>query len=115
MNIDETRRISCGLLSALSYLHRQRVVHRDVKPANIMLQCVGGQRGRIVKLAGFGMAVVCPRGGSLSGQGTFPYMPPEQLMGYCNEACDVWACGCILYEFLLGDGHLVPRGCWADT
>ena len=67
-----------------------------------------------MKLADFGLAVVCAKGGFLEGSGTVPYMSPEQLLDSCNESCDMWACGCVFAEMLMGE-ELVPRACWDDS
>ena len=96
------------LLSAVAHVHRCGIVHRDIKPANILCQAASGQTYWQLRLADFGLAAVCPASGhSLLGHGTLPYMPVEQLLGFCNSASDVWASGCILFELLTCD-ILVP-------
>ncbi|KAA3677009.1 fused [Paragonimus westermani] len=80
------RSIACQLVSALYYLHAHRILHRDMKPQNILL----GQEG-VVKLCDFGFARVMNLNSMVltSIKGTPLYMAPEAL-------------GCILYELFVG-------------
>ena len=96
------------LLDAVAYLHSLRIVHRDIKSDNIMLQSTSAELP-VIKLIDFGLARRCPEGCMLPSSGTVGYMSPEQLQGSCNEACDVWPCGCVMFEFLCGDGTFVPE------
>jgi len=106
--LDEMVGYMLDLLSAVAHVHRCGIVHRDIKPANVLCQAVSGQPCLQLRFADFGLAAVCPASGhSLVGHGTLSYMPVEQLLGFCNSACDVWACGCILFELLMRD-ILVP-------
>eukprot|EP00292_Cryptomonas_paramecium_P033739 CAMPEP_0113723680 /NCGR_PEP_ID=MMETSP0038_2-20120614/38586_1 /TAXON_ID=2898 /ORGANISM="Cryptomonas paramecium" /LENGTH=204 /DNA_ID=CAMNT_0000653353 /DNA_START=282 /DNA_END=892 /DNA_ORIENTATION=- /assembly_acc=CAM_ASM_000170 len=91
-------RILRQLSSALQYLHRLKVIHRDVKPANVLLSAE-----QDVKLADFGVAAVAASTGgttSFSGaKGTAFYFAPEQADGRTyGRGVDVWALGCILLE-----------------
>ncbi|MBL6458644.1 protein kinase [Belnapia sp. T6] len=95
----EAARIMEQLLSALAHSHAQGVVHRDVKPANIMLA-----RDRQVKLVDFGVAQAggCPAG-TLTGTvlGTPSHMAPEQVRGEPTDyRADIWAAGVVLYRLL---------------
>ncbi|KAM4546679.1 serine/threonine-protein kinase 36 [Fundulus diaphanus] len=96
----QVQEIACQLVSALYYLHSHRILHRDMKPQNILL----GKSG-VVKLCDFGFA----RAMSVSTlvltsiKGTPLYMSPEivEEKPYDHTA-DLWALGCILYELHTG-------------
>ncbi|KAJ4830818.1 Phosphoenolpyruvate carboxylase kinase 1 [Turnera subulata] len=90
------------LLSALAHCHRLGVVHRDVKPDNILFDAHDPSR---LKLADFGSAAwLGEDGGRLSGVvGTPYYVAPEVLLGReYNEKVDVWSAGVVLYVMLAG-------------
>ena len=71
-------KIACQLASALAYLHRQNIIHRDVKPANVLLF-----NGGSVKLCDFGLAKHLPQDGfeRHSHRGTLVYAAPEIIQG----------------------------------
>ncbi|MBI4860645.1 MAG: serine/threonine protein kinase [Candidatus Riflebacteria bacterium] len=93
--------IVARVLEALAYLHEHGIIHRDVKPSNIMLSEDGA-----VKLTDFGVAkwagaTLITAQGSLVG--TVPYMAPELLQGHEGTAhSDLWATGCLAYQTLCG-------------
>ncbi len=97
----EVGRLALELASALAAIHRAGVVHRDVKPSNVMVT----RSGRLV-LLDFGLA----RGADAASLtrrdqilGTLPYMAPEQLRGErATAAADVWSFGIVLYEMSVG-------------
>ncbi|NXL42919.1 STK36 kinase, partial [Podilymbus podiceps] len=97
---DQVQAIAAQLVSALYYLHSHRILHRDMKPQNILL----GKDG-IVKLCDFGFA----RAMSIhtmvltSIKGTPLYMSPELVEERpYDHTADLWSVGCILYELFVG-------------
>ncbi|EYC14268.1 hypothetical protein Y032_0041g441 [Ancylostoma ceylanicum] len=100
----QAARLTKGLVQALSYLHDNSIVHRDVKPENLLLYT--GSHGEFeLKLADFGLATELPEdGGKLTTIcGTPTYVASEVILetGY-DEKVDVWATGVILYVMLCG-------------
>jgi serine/threonine-protein kinase len=98
----EMVRILLDVLDGLAYAHSEGMIHRDVKPANILLT----RRGQAV-LTDFGIAQIV--GGThhtVSGalMGTLNYMSPEQgLEGECDVRSDLYSLGIVLYEMLTGE------------
>jgi eukaryotic-like serine/threonine-protein kinase len=83
---------------ALDYAHRRGVIHRDVKPANIMVTREG-----MVKVVDFGIARLADTSKTQTGTlvGTLAYMSPERVRGEQADARgDIWALGVVLYELL---------------
>ena len=102
-------RIGMDVADALDCAHKNGLVHRDVKPANILLADVPGSIRSRVKVADFGIAKLEAEagGGDLTQTGaiigTAKYLSPEQVEGRTPDArSDVYALGVVLYEMLCG-------------
>ncbi|KAF1329625.1 Camk protein kinase, partial [Globisporangium splendens] len=89
---------------ALGFLHRHGIVHKDIKPENILMSSRDQTNpSNFVKLADFGSAGPASMDNKLDDVGTSAYLPPELLQsGICTTACDMWALGCVLYIVLSG-------------
>jgi hypothetical protein len=97
---DEKLQILLRIAQGLEHAHAQGVIHRDVKPANVMILNDGG-----VKLTDFGLARIVVDDLAESGRifGTPVYMSPEQLRGHVTgPPSDVFAFGVLAYEVLTG-------------
>ncbi|XBH82893.1 hypothetical protein VPH35_071445 [Triticum aestivum] len=105
--------VAAQALSGLAYLHARRIVHLDVKPANLLISTAGE-----VKVADFGIAKVLARAGDYctSYAGTSAYMSPERFDPeahgghYDPYAADVWSLGVTLLELFMGRYPLLPAG-----
>jgi serine/threonine protein kinase len=120
MPVADVLRIGAEIASALDRAHRAGVVHRDLKPGNVMLSKSGaklmdfglareGRRAGVLTAAGPGgilshsPTIATPLTTEGSFVGTSQYMAPEQLEGREADArSDVWALGCVLYEMVTG-------------
>jgi eukaryotic-like serine/threonine-protein kinase len=96
--VAEALRIALQVAHGLAKAHQHGIVHRDVKPANLMITKDG-----IVKILDFGIALLPEQGSSAPLLGTPGYMSPEQERGEAVDARgDVWALGAVLHEMLTG-------------
>lgn len=84
------------MLEAVAYAHRQRIIHCDIKPENVILF------GKRLRLSDFGIAKVAQRTVRAAGTGTVGYMAPEQAMGKPSFRSDVFSLGLVLYRMLTG-------------
>jgi len=102
--VEESVRIAVEVADGLQHAHEQGVIHRDVKPGNILLS------GKHAVITDFGIAraITVAQGGRVTstglGVGTPLYASPEQVMGAetLDGRTDVYSLGCVLYEMLAG-------------
>jgi tetratricopeptide (TPR) repeat protein len=116
LGLGESLTLVARVAAALAFVHARRIVHRDVKPANIFLP-----HGRVdeAKLLDFGVArwaaasVTLTQPGSRFG--TPAYMSPEQVRGVdrLNSRTDTFSLGCVLYECLTGEPAFVAHDAMA--
>jgi len=104
LTIDQAVEYTLGVLAALEYSHKAGIVHRDIKPGNVMV-CGGSGR---VKVMDFGIARAVTDSSATMTQtqavvGTAQYLSPEQALGETVDArSDLYSAGCLLYELLTG-------------
>ncbi len=107
LSLAEVHHLFVPLVQAIAYIHRRGVIHRDLKPTNILLDEQDGQL--YVRLIDFGIASV--QGNTASPPlttagnelGTIAYMAPERLSGIAAPSNDIFSLGVILYQMLTGN------------
>jgi eukaryotic-like serine/threonine-protein kinase len=109
--IPETLRIACDLLDALDHAHGHGIIHRDVKPANVVLST----EGAVLLDFGIARAVVASGTDQLTRSGiavgTSTYMSPEQIsaLSDIDHRSDLYSVGCVLFECLAGQPPFTNR------
>ena len=104
LSISESVRIACDLLDALAHAHSQGIIHRDVKPANVVLSA----QGAVLLDFGIARAVIASGTDQLTRSGiavgTSTYMSPEQItaLSDIDHRSDLYSMGCMLFECLAG-------------
>ncbi len=102
--VEDTVRIGRSILAALAHAHARGLVHRDMKPGNVLCEASTGE----AKVVDFGIAKGLEDTGGLTRTsgliGTAAYLSPEQVSGKsATPASDVYAVGCLLYACLTGE------------
>ena len=107
-NIDSRlcEKIICEICDALEYIHRKQVIHRDMKPENIMVT----HNGQNVKIIDFGLSDADSYRTFKAPAGTRHYAAPELIAGETVDArCDIWALGVIINEISRKYRHVATR------
>ena len=103
LSFQEAARLLSPVARALEYAHKQHIIHRDVKPANILISQSGAPL-----LSDFGIAKIIAGSGATQltatgvGIGTPDYMAPEQWMGIADPGTDIYSLGVVYYEMVTG-------------
>lgn len=111
MDLGETLRLAGDLLDALDHAHARGIVHRDVKPDNVVLT----SRGAVLLDFGIARAVAASGSDRLTRSGiavgTSTYMSPEQITALkeIDHRSDIYSLGCVLFECLAGQPPFVHR------
>lgn len=109
--VGETMRIVCDVLEALDHAHTRGIIHRDVKPANVVLS----SRGAVLLDFGIARAVAASANDQLTRSGiavgTSSYMSPEQISALrgIDHRSDLYSLGCLLYECIAGQPPFTNR------
>ena len=107
----QVSQIMSGVLRAVDYMHSKNVIHRDIKPQNIL---IGSKKNLTqVKLADFGLSAEFDHGVQNENCGTLWYMAPEQAgKMFYSKSVDLWSCGILMF-ILLNNRH--PFGSSKDS
>lgn len=112
LSADRVRKIMIQVCAALKYAHQHSVVHRDLKPGNIMLL---ENEADFVKVLDFGLALIGENTRKITQSGEFwgspPYASPEQVKGNTTDnRSDIYSLGCVMYELLTGKDPFCGAG-----
>ena len=106
---EEAVQVALGIARGLSYIHGYGIIHRDMKPQNVMLRKAQGKRVGDAVIVDFGLSKIIDDATSSMAAtdtylGTIPYSPPEAFAAFrlVGPPGDVWSFGCILAEMITG-------------
>lgn len=102
LELGEAVKVTVGVLTALSYSHECGIIHRDIKPGNVLVSTAGE-----IKVMDFGIARALSDASTHTADeavvGTAQYLSPEQAQGAAvDQRTDIYSTGCLLYELLTG-------------
>ena len=105
LSLEETVELTHQVASALDYAHDRGIIHRDIKPQNILM----AEGGPLVADFGLALALATTEAEKLTGTGlavgSLQYMSPEQAAGkgQVDHRSDIYSLGCVVYELLVGE------------
>lgn len=114
LSLSEVHQLFTALVQAIAYIHKRGVIHRDLKPNNVLLDREDSSGQVYVRLIDFGIATIQglmaspPLTTAGNEMGTLAYMAPERLSGIAASSNDIYSLGIILYQMLTG--HLPKDG-----
>ncbi|MEZ0120620.1 MAG: hypothetical protein SGVNAXEH_000762 [Holophagaceae bacterium] len=89
--------LAIGITSGVAFAHSKKVLHRDIRPANILITREG-----IAKVTDFGTSRILALTPAMTRVGSPPYMAPEHFRGLATFQSDIWSLGITFYEMLTG-------------
>ncbi|RLN66582.1 hypothetical protein BBJ29_004552 [Phytophthora kernoviae] len=112
LNAELTKTYFTHLIEGIDFLHENKIIHRDIKPGNLLLKTVDDNE-IILKIADFGVSHEMEHDNENMRQtaGTAIFMSPEMLTGehFLGKPVDIWACGVTLYMFVYGHPPFVAK------
>ncbi len=97
LSVEESLNYLEQILKGVAFAHRHSVIHRDLRPSNILISEQG-----VVKITDFGTSVLLEGPYATTRIGSPPYMAPEHFEGRATFLSDIYSVGCIAYEMLTG-------------
>ncbi|MGE5358690.1 MAG: protein kinase domain-containing protein [Bacteroidales bacterium] len=111
LDINQVVTIAKDIAAGLAAAHARGIVHRDIKPGNVLLP-----RNGPAKITDFGVARMEGGTDTVTVLGTPAYMAPEQVQGLATDhRCDIWSLGCLLHEMLIGRSPFSTASGQADV